>query len=35
MNMEKDVNIRNLCANSELLKVNYSKKANEIRLNIN
>lgn len=33
--MEKDVNIRNLCANPELLKVNYSKKANEIRQNIN
>ena len=33
--MEKDVNIRNLRAKSELLKVNYSKKANEIRQNIN
>ena len=33
--MEKDVNIRNLCVNLELLKVNYSKKANEIRQNIN
>ena len=33
--MEKDVNIRNLCENSELSKVNYSKKANEIRQNIN
>ena len=33
--MEKDVNIRNLCVNSELLKVNCSKKANEIRQNIN
>ncbi len=33
--MEKDVNIRNLCENSELLEVNYSKKANEIRQNMN
>ena len=33
--MEKDVNTRISCANSELLKANYSKKANEIRQNIN
>ena len=33
--MEKDVNILNLCENTELLKVKYSKKANEIRQNIN